>query len=90
MWNLNKNEVRPPHEGLTDTEQSKLNNFIRYIQNDHLHPSEAALLAGDCDYKCIDTNYSIFQIRFSYKNRATFIVDDTNQMVIMREVGGHT
>lgn len=87
-WTLNKNGVRPDRD-LTNAEQENLNHWMGLVQNG-THPRAAAQTrAGTYDYKKLGDNNQ-YQIRLSGGNRATFTVDQSNEVVTMLQVGGHT
>ena len=87
-WTLDKHGVTPSVT-LKDSEQDKLNTFMGNIQRDGQHPKDAASVGG-YDYKLLDKNTQLYQIRLSQKNRATFYVDENTHTVVMCQVGGHT
>jgi hypothetical protein len=84
-WTLNKNGVRPSLP-LTATEQGHLNKFMDSVRAGN-SPKDAAS-GWDSQYKKLVNDQ--YQIRLSKKNRATFTVNTTTQVVTMLQVGGHT
>ncbi|MEA5497716.1 hypothetical protein VB834_03365 [Limnoraphis robusta Tam1] len=85
-WTVNKKNAE--FGQLTKAEQAKFDIFQDEIHNHGLHPKDAAKEAGDTDYKQLKGNQ--FQIRLSGRERATFLVDDENEIVTILQVGGHT
>ncbi|HEX2178616.1 MAG TPA: hypothetical protein VHL54_03710 [Actinomycetota bacterium] len=57
--------------------------------NSGMHPRQAAEEAGDMNYTKL-RGADQYEVRLSGKHRATFQVDETNEEVIVLEVGGHT
>jgi hypothetical protein len=84
-WTLNKNSVTP-NVNLSNVEQGHLNDFMNAVRNG-THPKTAAA-SWDSDYKNLTGDQ--YQIRLSQANRATFLVNNTTQVVTMTAVGGHT
>ncbi|CAG8870086.1 hypothetical protein PS627_03842 [Pseudomonas fluorescens] len=75
-------------EGLTITEQVKFDTFQNAIHHFGLSPKSAAMLTGGADYKQLDSQTKLYQIRLSQSERATFVIN--NKLVEIKQVGGHT
>lgn len=87
-WALSKVGAQFKASGLTGAEQAKFDTFQNAIHHFGMSPKNAAMLAGAADYKQLDKNTALFQIRLSQSERATFTVKD--KLVEIRQVGGHT
>jgi hypothetical protein len=85
-WRINKTRVRWVGGKLTKAEQDHLNEFVNAIGSGS-HPKTAAD-GWDSNYKMLTDVQG--QIRLSEGRRATFEVDEDNQVVYLRDVGGHT
>ncbi|VVQ00561.1 hypothetical protein PS910_03767 [Pseudomonas fluorescens] len=86
-WTLSKTGARFK-EGLTITEQVKFDTFQNAIHHFGLSPKSAAMLTGGADYKQLDSQTKLYQIRLSQSERATFVIN--NKLVEIKQVGGHT
>ncbi|MBF8659896.1 RHS repeat-associated core domain-containing protein [Pseudomonas putida] len=87
-WKLDKSKATFKSSGLNDAEQRSFDSFQNAIYHFGLSPKEAAVLMGGADYKLLDKNSQLYQIRLSGKQRVTFRIQD--RQVEIREVGGHT
>ena len=85
-WTLDKS--RADYRDLQKAEQEKFDVFQDAIHNEGLHPREAAQRAGETKYEQLQGDQ--YQIRLGGKNRATFRVDNQNEVVTILQVGGHT
>jgi len=85
VWTLNKEKA--VFVEMTKSEQDKFDQFQNAINNDGLHPREAAEQIGDAEYE--NLGGSRFSIRLSRGARAYFDVDDDNEVVTIVRVGDH-
>ena len=86
-WKIDKSKATFSDE-LTSSDQTKWDAFQNAIHNKHMHPKDAAEAARCDQYKKLTGNQ--YQIRLSGKMRATFLVDETKELVTVKQVGGHT
>ncbi|MCL4205419.1 MAG: hypothetical protein KJ000_23300 [Pirellulaceae bacterium] len=86
-WRIDKSKAVFSPE-LTSSDQTKWDAFQNAIHNKHMHPKDAAEAARCDQYKKLTGNQ--FQIRLSGKMRATFLVDESKEVVTVKQVGGHT
>lgn len=87
-WKIIKQSAR-----FTELSVSAQQTWDRFQNEVHRgsHPKKAAKEAGDTDFKRLSTEKNaLFQIRLNYCDRATFTVDEINQVVTVLQVGGHT
>jgi RHS repeat-associated protein len=88
IWKLDKSKAKYDKE-LTPAEQAVFDKFQNAINNEGKSPGDAAVMAGDSNYKRLQhTKVNRFQIRLSRGQRVSFEIEGKN--VIIREVGGHT
>lgn len=87
-WALNKSNAQFKNSGLSNAEQRSFDTFQNAIHNFGLSPKNAASLVGGADYKQLDKNTNLYQIRLSQSQRVTFIVE--GKVATIRQVGGHT
>lgn len=87
-WTYSKTGAKFKSSGLNDIEQQKFDTFQNAIHHFGLSPANAALLAGKADFKLLDKNTALYQIRLSLSERVTFTAQD--KRVEIRQVGGHT
>jgi hypothetical protein len=87
-WKFSKAGAKFKDSGLSEPEQGKFDTFQNAIHHLGLSPKNAAMLAGNADYKQLDKKTNLFQIRLSQSERVTFTVK--NKLVEIRQVGGHT
>lgn len=85
-WRIDKSKAK--FSKIEDTEQAKWDEFQNLIHNKQMHPKLAAEQARCADYKVLTGNQ--YQIKLGKKERATFLVDETAQLVTVKQVGGHT
>ncbi|MEG4964057.1 MULTISPECIES: hypothetical protein [unclassified Microcoleus] len=88
-WTFDKSRMEFVGQ-LTNAEQNRFDIFQNEIQNDGANPRDAAQMAGDTNYRKLQGTQNQFEIRLSQATRATFFVDDANQVVTMSQIGGHT
>ena len=89
-WTFDKSQIRHviPFNQLTAAERNTYYRFLDGIR-DGFPPKEAARRAGDTDFKQFRRT-GLYQIRLSRNNRITFTINDTDKVVTIRDVGGHT
>ena len=87
-WTIDKSKAT--FSTVTKSEQEKWDAFQNAIQNQGKHPKEAAESARATPYKLLEGTQNQYEIRLSEGTRATFLVDDTRQVVTIKQVGGHT
>ncbi|MDF9409746.1 MAG: hypothetical protein A4E52_00787 [Pelotomaculum sp. PtaB.Bin013] len=85
VWTLNKENA--VFVEMTKAEQDKFDEFQNAINNDGMHPREAAEQIGDAEYE--NLGGTRFSIRLSRGARAYFDVDNDNQVVTIVRVGDH-
>jgi RHS repeat-associated protein len=87
-WNYSKANAIFKKSGLSNAEQANFDTFQNALHNLGVHPKIAASFIGGSDYKQLDADSNLFQIRLSQSERVTFTVSD--KLVEIRQVGGHT
>ncbi len=87
-WKIDKRSAKFGHLGVAA--QATWDRFQNAV-NQGQHPTIAARQAGDTNHKVLNSSkIEQHQIRLSYSDRATFLVDDATQTVMVLQVGGHT
>lgn len=87
-WKIDKSSTKFGYLGVAA--QATWDRFQNAV-NEGQHPIIAAKQAGDTNYKVLgNSRVEQHQIRLSYCDRATFVVDESTQTVTVLQVGGHT
>lgn len=87
-WKIDKRSAKFGHLGVAA--QALWDRFQNGVHQGQ-HPMAAARQAGDTNPKVLSgSKIQQYQIRLSYSDRATFLVDDITQTVTVLQVGGHT
>jgi outer membrane protein TolC len=88
-WIIDKSNASYSISVLTPAAQAKFDLFQNAIQQQGLHPKQAADTLGASDYKNL-SGTNLFQIRLDGFNRVTFELDAATQTVNIVQVGGHS
>jgi hypothetical protein len=88
-WTLDKSAATYSISVLDTVAQDKFDRFQNAIQQQGIHPKQAAADLGAADYKCLN-GMNRYQFRLTGFHRVTFDLNAATQTVTIIEVGGHS
>ena len=74
--------------GLTGTAEKKYEEWKAYINQNGLHPKNAAARVGDSNYKKLNAVSEVYEFRLTGRDRVLFEI--VGMTVKVKQVGGHT
>lgn len=89
-WTLKEPKEKNIKSDLSQSSMDQYEVFKDSIANEGLSPVEASRRMGDPKYTLLEKKLSRYEVRIGAKDRVTFLVDDTDRMVEILQVGGHT
>jgi hypothetical protein len=89
-WTLKEPKAKNIKANLSDSAMEQYDIFRAGVADEGLSPVQASQKMGDPKYTLLEKKLNRFEVRISGKDRVTFLVDETDHIVEILQVGGHT
>jgi RHS repeat-associated protein len=89
-WTLKEPKPKNIKSDLSQSSMDQYDVFKHSIADEGLSPVEASKRMGDPKYTLLEKKLGRYEVRIGSAHRVTFLVDDTNRIVEILQVGGHT
>ncbi|EJM60157.1 RHS repeat domain-containing protein [Pseudomonas sp. GM48] len=89
-WSLKEPKGKNIKADLSDSAMEQYDVFRKGVADEGLSPVQASQKMGDPKYTLLEKKLNRFEVRISGKDRVTFLVDETDHIVEILQVGGHT